>query len=96
MKTVSVSDQENFRLIMVPFGGITGKQIEEHEAWKPAFVDRLQVLPRDGLNESDEGAVNTIFEEIINNLKELLIPSTFFGLGIRSIENKEQADKLLL
>lgn len=65
------TENKDFCLIVVPFGGVTGTQITEHAAWEPIAIRDLQMLPRQGLDVSDKEAVGKVFRQIVQVLEQL-------------------------
>src|SRR5262245_3345060 len=49
--TRALNEKDSFRLIVIPFGGITEKHIAKHPSWEPIAVTEWQMLPRTGLDE---------------------------------------------
>jgi hypothetical protein len=69
------NEKNDFCLILVPFGGVTSAQIAEHSAWQAVALGELQMLPRAGLDEADDDAVDDVIRKIESILKELPDPS---------------------
>lgn len=67
----AITDKSNFRLIIVPFGGITEVDIAENKLWGPIALNEIQVQKRGGLDENDPAAVNRLFDDIVKTLQEL-------------------------
>ena len=65
------NEKKYFRLILVPFGGMTEKNIEGKKAWRPISINELQVVPRGGLKELTSEAVETLSQQIIASLRDL-------------------------
>jgi hypothetical protein len=58
-------------LIVVPFGGIKSADIARQTDWKAIALTELQMLPPDGLDHSDQSAVDHVIGQIIASLREL-------------------------
>jgi hypothetical protein len=65
------NEKKYFRLILVPFGGMTEKNIEGKKAWRPISINELQVVPRGGLKELTPDAVEMLSQQIIASLRDL-------------------------
>lgn len=65
------NEKGDFLLIVVPFGGVTEAHIAERSGWEPVAIGELQMWPRKGLNERDEGEVNALIEKVVNALRGL-------------------------
>ncbi|MET0646663.1 MAG: toll/interleukin-1 receptor domain-containing protein [Pyrinomonadaceae bacterium] len=65
------NEKEDFRLIVVPFGGVTGAHIAGHASWEPVAIGEFQMLPRHGLDETDGAAVDALIEQIVDDLRGL-------------------------
>jgi len=61
----------NFRLILVPFGGVKEADIANKIAWDAVAIKEFQVEPRGGLNETDPCAVNELKQKIVTTLQNL-------------------------
>ncbi len=71
---------KNFKLIIVPFGGVTIEDIKNQKLWQPLAVSEIQTIPRNGLNEQNEQEVTSFYCEVLSILKgiedyEVPIPS---------------------
>jgi len=67
----ALNDKENFRLILIPFDGMTEKNIEGKKAWRPISINELQVVSTGGLESLDDDAVETLCQKIIASLRAL-------------------------
>ena len=65
------NEKKYFRLILVPFGGMTEVNIEGKKAWRPILINELQVVPRGGLKELTPDAVEVLSQKIIESLRDL-------------------------
>lgn len=66
-------ERKNFRLIMIPFGGVTRDQIVRHQAWEALALGEIQMIPsaEAGLDISDNAAVDKTLNEIVAALSSL-------------------------
>jgi hypothetical protein len=64
-------EKKDFRLIVVPFGGLKSADIASRTGWEAIALTELQMVPRDGLDHSDQSAVEKAVSQIIATLKEL-------------------------
>lgn len=64
-------EKDYFRLIIVPFGGIKGADIDKHPGWEPVALSELQMLPHDELDITNAKKVDGVIRQIISTLREL-------------------------
>jgi hypothetical protein len=65
------TEKDDFRLIVIPYGGVTEAEIARKTAWQPVAVGELQMLPRQGLDETDTAAVEAVIQQVVETLKNL-------------------------
>lgn len=66
-------EKKNFRLIIVPFGGITPERIARHQPWAAIAPGEIQMVPRggNGLDIAQAGAVKAVLDDIVATLRSL-------------------------
>jgi TIR domain len=64
-------EKKDFRVIFVPFGGITPERIAKHPRWTAIAPGEVQMLPRGdkGLDVADQVAVDSLIEQIVATLR---------------------------
>ena len=58
----AITEKNDFRLIIVPFGGVTEDHIAKKNAWRPIALNEIQVHLRGGVNENEPTEVSRLFE----------------------------------
>lgn len=61
-------ERKNFRVILVPFGGITRTRIAEHKPWEPLALAEVQMVAAETLDIANENDVTATFNEIATAL----------------------------
>lgn len=66
-------ERKDFRLLMIPFGGVTRLKIAQHPAWEAITLSEVQMIPsgESSLDISDKAAVNDTLDKIVDDLRSL-------------------------
>jgi TIR domain len=64
-------EPDDFRLFVVPVGGVKAADLAKKTVWRPIDIDGLQVVPRGGPDETDPRAVEDLIQKVIGALSEL-------------------------
>ena len=66
-------ERKDFRLIMIPFGGVTRLQIAQHPAWEAITLSEVQMIPsgESGLDISDQAVVTDTLDKVVEALRSL-------------------------
>lgn len=62
-------ERKHFRVVIIPFGGVTREQIAEHKPWKPLALAEVEMIPAAGtLDIDDPDAVKDVVADVIKLL----------------------------
>lgn len=66
-------ESDDFRLVVVPYGGLTRSRIARHPGWDVLLLDEIQMIPRDsdGLNLTNKREVDKALEDVVPALHEV-------------------------
>lgn len=66
-------EEKHFRLVVVPFGGVTRSRLQQHPSWEALALGELQMVPGGdaGLYLDDEHTVVEALDKIVESLRKL-------------------------